>query len=281
MGSGKHWDVNMGSGDSQDLDFVTGIITWVSANYNCRASHVFTTGHSYGAYFSYYAAVHLCDDIAAFGEHSGGLVSNVWPTAVPTGDPKVSGILLHSTGDGVVPYASSQNLHAGLQSNGHISVFITLAVGLGHNWDKSYNQTQWDFLMSHAPVIDDDADGMPDWWEDAHGLDSTTNDAAVDKDEDGASNLDEYTADTDPTNVLDVLKIGITLDGAGPGDVITFWQSSSSRAYTLWSTTNLPDTNAWAGLPGFIDTNGTGGVMSHTNTTPIETEFYRISVSVP
>lgn len=47
---------------------------------------------------------------------------------------------------------------------------------------------------------DDDNDGMPDIWEDAHGLNSLTNDADINSDSDSFNNAYEYVTDTDPTN---------------------------------------------------------------------------------
>jgi hypothetical protein len=82
-----------------------------------------------------------------------------WPTAVPTGDPKVNGILIHSAGDSVVAYSSTQDLYNALTANGHtVDPIVTLPAGLNHNWDNTKNQQQWDFFMAHAkdvtPVID-------------------------------------------------------------------------------------------------------------------------------
>ena len=48
-------------------------------------------------------------------------------------------------------------------------------------------------------VPDTDRDGMPDWWEEMHGLNlADASDAALDPDGDGLSNLGEFLAGTDP-----------------------------------------------------------------------------------
>ena len=144
------WDMN-----SADANFVRDMISWSINNYNILTTHIFTTGHSMGAFFSYYVAVQLRNDtnkVAAFAEFAGGLVAGFWPTPVPGNTPELKGLLLHSSGDSVVPYASSVTLNNALLNAGHSPELVTLPSGLDHNWNRSFNQTQWDFFMANAPT---------------------------------------------------------------------------------------------------------------------------------
>ncbi len=79
------------------------------------------------------------------------------------------------------------------------------------------------FVLAMVTVAaDSDGDGMPDVWENAHGLDAGVADAGLDPDGDGVNNLDEYNGGWDPqqaedTGVSTFVSPGLTIDtGASP-----------------------------------------------------------------
>jgi hypothetical protein len=81
-------------------------------------------------------------------------------------------------------------------------------------------------------VLDDaDADHLPDLWEAAHGLDPKANDANLDPDHDGLTNLQEYLAGTDPQDPASVLKIDALAFAAGAATVL--FQAVSNKTYSI------------------------------------------------
>ncbi len=84
---------------------------------------------------------------------------------------------------------------------------------------------------------DRDGDGLPDAWEQAHGTDSLTPDAAADPDGDGATNLEEYRAGTDPRDAASALRLELVLTGSERIELR--FVARPDRTYRLESTGDL------------------------------------------
>jgi hypothetical protein len=114
--------------------------------------------------------------------------------------------------------------------------------------------------VSVVSLLDSDSDGMPDFYEEANGLDKTMNDAAGDPDSDDSSNLDEYLAGTDPQDDDsddDGLKDGVE-DGTG-----TFVSAAQTG-----SDPSNPDTDG----DGLADGGGTFISATQTGSDPNEAD---------
>lgn len=83
---------------------------------------------------------------------------------------------------------------------------------------------------------DEDADGLPDWWEMAFFVGRTNANPMVDDDSDKMNNWSEYIAGTDPQDRLSLLLLEATLEGSSE-DPLLRWPSAEGRRYTLhqWS----------------------------------------------
>jgi hypothetical protein len=97
-------------------------------------------------------------------------------------------------------------------------------------------------------TVDADADGLPDAYELANGLNpANPGDAALDADGDGQTNLAEYLAGTNPRDPLDRLRADLALSGAEP--LIRF-TAVAGRAYTVQFAHSLSEPD-WAPLARF------------------------------
>jgi T5SS/PEP-CTERM-associated repeat protein len=129
------------------------------------------------------------------------------------------------------------------------------------------------------PNLDTDGDGMPNGWEQSHGLDPlNAADANADADGDGMSNLQEYLAGTDPTNSASAFRI-IEV-AAIDDDVLLTWTTVGGKKYAMQSVTGGDYTNAFIEFaPAFIapGTNeSTFSVIHPGGATNSPSRFYRV-----
>ncbi len=126
-------------------------------------------------------------------------------------------------------------------------------------------------------------DGIPDWWRSQNfggsGTSTTTNNcAACDPDKDGQSNLQEFLADTQPTNASSLLKI-VAISNRPP-NTMTFFPSSTGRVYSLESTTNAI-VGPWSPVGGQSGIYGSGSITNLPDTNSPAATFYRIKATLP
>lgn len=136
-----------------------------------------------------------------------------------------------------------------------------------------------------------DGDGIPNWWCERFTGKKTGIDPDADPDRDGFTNLEEFTAYTDPTDPDSLFAIslealpasGATVSSAKNGDegprYAVTWPSAKGRVYTLHAVRDLMATDP----PEVVETlEGTGGTLAvpivHPEDTPIR--FFYLSVSL-
>lgn len=121
----------------------------------------------------------------------------------------------------------------GLPDLWELFYFPNLEQNLGGNPDQDGFLNAQEFLRGTDPaqpnsVVDADADGLPDAWE-QHHFGALSQTAAGDPDRDGVSNLAEYLADSDPNNPNSI-----------PGDM------DGDSLPDAWEYADLGTTNFWA-----------------------------------
>jgi subtilisin family serine protease len=123
-------------------------------------------------------------------------------------------------------------------------------------------------------MLDSDLNGLPDWWEqDFFGQLTGTNPNA-DPDHDGASNLAEWLAGTNPTNATSALRLTAS---RGTNGFVLRWPSATGKTYRLLRGTNLA-TGFNAVLQTNIAATPPTNTMNDTSIAPVGARFYRLQL---
>ncbi len=134
--------------------------------------------------------------------------------------------------------------------------------------------TRPQILFKRVPDLD--LDGMPDDWEIRY-FRSLAPIGRADDDGDGATNAEEYTAGTDPTNSQSSLRVKSSAHDSIAGHILR-WDSVSGHTYRVMKSTTLTDN--WIAISDPLA--GTDGELSFADTSAAPpAAFYKIQVSVP
>ncbi len=132
------------------------------------------------------------------------------------------------------------------------------------------------------PGPDRDGDGLPDAWEYARtGGTNILSGGGHDADHDGASDLAECLADTDPLDPDDRLEV-VAIAVSGTTNTVR-WTARPTRSYRLEATNRLPSAvGEWPDAgPGVIAPPVSSPAMATVSGVTETTRFYRVRAIVP
>ncbi len=119
------------------------------------------------------------------------------------------------------------------------------------------------------PLTDTDGDGLPDFYEPLFGFTTGTADGAADSDNDGATNLEEYLAGTDPHDPSSRL---VLLTIPSPAGQTGFeFTALAGKAYTVQTS---PDLQSWQTLQQ-VPASSVTRIEQVFDATPPSRKFYR------
>lgn len=143
-----------------------------------------------------------------------------------------------------------------------------------YTYDKNGN-----ILRSVVSVIvDTDADGMDDSWENTH-FGNMSRIGGEDFDSDGQSDRHEFLAGTDPKDPASVLALN-TVPEIRPGSVTLMWNAAPGKRYRVDYKNDLSDPN-WTALDGVVEASGQVGFKTDPTASSSERRFYRVSLVEP
>jgi hypothetical protein len=128
--------------------------------------------------------------------------------------------------------------------------------------------------LNLSRMVDSNGNNLPDWWEQQYFGQLIGTNFTVDSDQDGANNLAEWFAGTNPTNAGSALRL-TAIRSAGSSSLQLQWPSAPGRFYRLLSA----DLATGPFSPLVTNIAATAPLNSLTNpiTTP-SSRFYRLQV---
>ena len=121
--------------------------------------------------------------------------------------------------------------------------------------------------------VDSEPDGMDDDWEVAF-FNNLSHDGTADSDGDGATDLQEFLAGTDPTNANSVFRV-LTIAPASGGARTLLWSGNATRSYRAEFKDDLA-TATWTALTGTISWNGTTASLPDPTAGSATNRYYRV-----
>jgi beta-glucanase (GH16 family) len=148
------------------------------------------------------------------------------------------------------------------------------ALGGGSAFSLTYQPTG--VVLTVTGELDSDGNNLPDYWEQQYFENAAGANPDADPDHDGASNLSEYLAGTDPINSQSLFRI-IDVTNDIPGVTIQV-NSASDRFYTLQYRDSI-SAGQWNTVASQTDLPGNGSVLLLTDPAPsAQSRYYRVSV---
>lgn len=141
-----------------------------------------------------------------------------------------------------------------------------------------------DLSITYSPAIGASGftDGIPDAWWERYQIAVGGRTATNDPDADTGSNLDEYIADTDPTNNLSRFSNVVSnMDGRSVMTLQAGPPTTNSRVYDVWWKTNLMEDSDWTPYQWNIQGDAGGGSVQFSVTNDAGKRFYRTGVKLP
>lgn len=117
-----------------------------------------------------------------------------------------------------------------------------------------------------------DADGLPDQWEQANGLNPSAQDALLDADGDGLTNAAEYWSGTDPRDSKSAIRLRVEYERNRVG---LRFQAGANRTYAVQESTDL---TVWRSLHANFAAERDGPIEVDVPTPQSGLQFYRVLV---